>query len=114
MNRYSYNRNIDIQYVIINTLGPNQFKVHLRYLVKCLEIKSFKLDIFLWNTNLSKKDSKNWIYYINKTYFDNFNGKKKCEKNTSNIEDVYALKHPPLLWTSAQMEEIVREDKRKD
>ena len=50
MKRYSYNRsiNIDVQYVIINTLGPNQFKVHMRYLVKCLEIKSFKKDIFQW------------------------------------------------------------------
>ena len=50
MNRYSYNRSIDIdiQYVIINNLGLNQFKVHLRYLVKCLEIKSFKKDIFKW------------------------------------------------------------------
>ena len=86
----------------------------MRYLVKCLEIKSFKSDIFQWNTNFSKKDSNNWVYYINKTNFENFNGKNKYKETTSNIQDVYALKHPSLLWKPAQMEKIVRENKHKD
>ena len=54
------------------------------------------------------------IYYINKTNFDNFNGKIKYKEITSNIQDVCAMKHPPLLWTLAQMEEIVREDKHRN
>ena len=82
--------------------------------MKRLEVESFKLDIFQWYTNFSKKDSYNLIYYINKTYFENFNGKNKCEKNTSNIQDVCALKYPPLLWTHSQMEEITRENQQRD
>ena len=82
--------------------------------MKRLEVESFKLDIFQWDTNFSKKDSYNWIYYINKTNFYNFNGKNKCKEDTSNIQDVCAMKHPSLLWTLTQMEEITREDQHKD
>ena len=72
------------------------------------------LDIFQWDTNFSKKDSNNWIYYINKTNFENFNEKNKYKETTSNIQDVRAMKHLPLLWTLTQMEEIAREDQHKD
>ena len=82
--------------------------------MKRLEVESFKLDIFQWDTYFSKKDSYNWIYYISKTNFDNFNGKNKYKETTSNIQDVCAMKHPSLLWTPTQMEEIAREDQHKD
>ena len=60
------------------------------------------------------KDSNNWIYYINKTNFENFNEKNKYKETTSNIQDVYALKHPSLLRTLTQMEEITREDQHRN
>ena len=41
------------------------------------------------------------------------NGKHKYKETTSYFQDVCAMKHPPLLWTSPQMEEIVREDQHK-
>ena len=48
MNRYSYYEYISIviQYEIITTMPLNKFKVYLRYLVQCLEIKLFYSDIF--------------------------------------------------------------------
>ena len=93
MNRFSYYKYISIviQYDTIATMPLNKFKVYLRYLVKCLEIKIFYSDIFQWNTNFSDKDSNNWIYYINKTNFEDFNGKNKSEETTSNIQDVCAM-----------------------
>ena len=86
----------------------------MRYLVKHLEIKLFYSDIFQWDTNFSKKDSNNRIYYINKICLENFNGKNKYKETTFNIQDVRSLKHPPLLWTPTQMEEITWEDQHKD
>ena len=48
MNRFSYYKYISIviQYDTIATMPLNKFKVYLRYLVKCLEIKIFYSDIF--------------------------------------------------------------------
>ena len=79
-----------------------------------IKYSNLLFNIFQRDTNFSKKDSNNWIYYINKSYFDNFNGKNKCEKTTSNIQDVCAMKHPSLLRTLAQMEKIAREDKHRN
>ena len=112
MNKYSYYKYISIviQYDIISTMPLNKLKIYLRYLVKCLEIKLFYSDIFQWNTNFSDKDSNNWDYYKYWIYFENFNGKNKYKETTSNIQDVCVMKHPSILWTFAQMEEITRED----
>ena len=49
-----------------------------------------------------------------KNVLTKFNGKNEYKEVTSNIQDVCALQHPPLLWTYSQMEKIVREDQHKD